>query len=92
MSLRTQTATAVVGSRGNLAQFEETYFTLVQLVGLMSDSDKAALHANHRRLLDRFQRERNNALRAVSETRYILGLYDMMDFDVLPGGSTRQGM
>ncbi len=92
VNLRTQTATAVVGARGSLAQFEETYFTLAQLVGLMSDSDKAALSASHRRLLDRFQRERNNALRAVADTRYILGLYDMMDFDILPGGTRRQGL
>ncbi len=92
VNLRTQAATVVIGSRGSLAQFEETYFTLVQLVGLMSDSDKSALPQNYRRLLDRFQRERNNALQAVAQTRYILGLYDMVDFDVLPGGSTRQGL
>lgn len=92
VSLRTQAATAVVGTRSSLGQFEETYFTLVQLVGLMSDDDKAALSMTYRRLLDRFQTRRNNALQSVAAARYVLGLYDMMEFDVLPGGSSRGGL
>ncbi|MFP4509517.1 MAG: FecR domain-containing protein, partial [Spirochaetaceae bacterium] len=39
VNLRTQAAVSVLSTRSSLGQFEETYFTLVQLVGLMSDAD-----------------------------------------------------